>query len=62
LTGTAWRSELKLLASRRLSHLRLRLLQPLRHPHLAVHRRRGGEVLLRLLARARASWRMKYRA
>src|SRR5262245_11148513 len=35
--------------------LRLRPLQPVRHPHLAVHRRRGGEVLLRLLALARAS-------
>src|SRR5262247_790736 len=34
--------------------LRLRLLQPVRHSHLAVHRRRGGEVLLRLLALARA--------
>src|SRR5262249_13799033 len=34
--------------------LRLRLLQPVRHPHLAVHRRRGGQVLLRLLALARA--------
>src|SRR5262245_61805204 len=33
---------------------RLRLLQPVRHPHLAVHRRRGGEVFLRLLALARA--------
>src|SRR4029450_10959837 len=39
---------------RRLSHLRFRLLQPVRHPHLAVHRRRGGEVLLHLLALARA--------
>ena len=29
---------------------RLRLLQPEAHVHLAVHRRRGGEVLLRLLA------------
>src|SRR6266508_2529632 len=29
-------------------------LQPVRHAHLAVHRRRGGEVLLRLLALARA--------
>src|SRR5215831_11987636 len=37
-----------------LRHLRLRLLQPVRHPHLAVHRRRGGEVLLRLLALDRA--------
>src|SRR5262249_20611648 len=35
-------------------HLPLRLLQPIRHPHLAIHRRRGGEVLLRLLALARA--------
>src|SRR5262245_63239903 len=26
--------------------LRLRLLQPILHPHLAVHRRRDGEVLL----------------
>src|SRR5262250_3213778 len=34
-------------------HLRLCLLQPVRHPHLAVHRRRGGEVLFRLLALAR---------
>src|SRR4029434_4496253 len=33
---------------------RLCLLQPVRHPHLAVHRRCGGEVLLRLLALARA--------
>src|SRR5215468_7744062 len=40
--------------SRRLSHLRLRLLQPVRHAHLAVHRRRGGEMLVRLLARAAA--------
>src|SRR5215510_7188224 len=35
-------------------HLRLRLLQPIRHPHLAVHRRRGGEMLLRLFALAPA--------
>src|SRR5713101_8630073 len=34
--------------------LRLRLLQPELHVHLAVHRRRGGEVLLSLLALARA--------
>src|SRR5262245_32213396 len=40
--------------SGRLSHLRLRRLQPICHPHLAVHRRRGGEMLLRLLALARA--------
>jgi hypothetical protein len=33
--------------SRPLSQLRLCLLQPVGHPHLAVHRRRGGEVLLR---------------
>src|SRR5215470_14206526 len=35
------------------SHLRLRLLQPVRHSHLAVHRRRDGEMLLRLLTLAR---------
>src|SRR4029450_7273713 len=34
--------------------LRLRLLQPVRHVHLAIHRGRGGEVLPRLLALARA--------
>src|SRR4030095_15460160 len=33
---------------------RLRLLQPVRHPHLAVRRRRGGEVLAGLIALARA--------
>src|SRR5262249_40050818 len=32
----------------------LRLLQPVRHPHLAVYRRGGGEMLLRLFALARA--------
>src|SRR5499433_1413228 len=32
----------------------LRLLQPVRHPHLVIHRRRSGEMLLRLLALARA--------
>src|SRR5262245_26880426 len=32
----------------------LRLLQPVRHAHLAVNRRRGGEMLLRLLAIPRA--------
>src|SRR5207245_4542160 len=37
-----------------LSHLGLGLLQPVRHPHLAVHRRRGGEMLPRQLALARA--------
>ena len=37
-----------------LGHLRFRLLQPVRHPHLAVHRRCGGEMLLRLLTLARA--------
>src|SRR5262249_26867557 len=36
--------------SSRPCQLRFRLLQPVRHAHLAVHRRRGGEVLLRLLA------------
>src|SRR5262249_42489623 len=40
--------------SGRFRHLPLRLLQPVRHPHLAVHRRRGGEMLLRLFALARA--------
>ena len=35
-------------------HLRLRLLQPVLHAHLAIHRRRGREVLLGLLALARA--------
>src|SRR5262249_32883892 len=40
--------------SSKLLHLSLRLLQPVRHPHLAVHRRRSGEMLLRLLALARA--------
>src|SRR5262249_31220963 len=35
-------------------HLPLRLLQPVPHPHLAVHRRCGGEVLLRLLTLASA--------
>jgi hypothetical protein len=32
----------------------LRFLQPVRHAHLAVHRRRGGEVLLGLLSLVRA--------
>src|SRR5262249_19255045 len=36
------------------AEFRLRFLQPVRHPHLAVHRRRGGEMLLRLLAIAGA--------
>ena len=43
--------------SQRLSQrrqLRLRLLQIEPHVHLAVHRRRDGEVLLRLLTLARA--------
>src|SRR5512132_4011557 len=40
--------------SRARSQLFLRLLQPEAHVHLAVHRRRDGEVLLRLLALARA--------
>src|SRR5262245_32273990 len=44
-----------ILFSCQLLHLRLRLLQSVRHPHLAVHRRRGGEVLLGLFAFARAS-------
>src|SRR5262249_2408888 len=37
-----------------LSHLLLGLLQPVRHAHLAVHRRRGGEMFSGLLALARA--------
>src|SRR5262245_24002704 len=36
-------------------HLRLRPLQPIRHSHVAVQGRRRGEVLLRLLALARAA-------
>src|SRR2546426_5570263 len=40
--------------SGQIPHLRLRLLQPEPHVHVAVHRRRGGEVLLGLLALARA--------
>ena len=39
----------------RLVHLRLHLLLPVRHAHVAVHRRRGGEVLLPLLPFACAS-------
>src|SRR5262245_20193700 len=35
--------------------LRLRLLKPERHVHLAIHRGCGGEVLLRLFRLARAS-------
>src|SRR6266700_5067307 len=38
---------------RSLFQRRLRLFQPEAHVHLAVHRRRGGEVLLRLLTLAR---------
>src|SRR5262252_6132646 len=37
-----------------LAEFRLRLLHPIRHSHVAVHCRRGGQVLVRLLARARA--------
>ena len=37
-----------------LSHLGLGLLQPVRHPHLAEHRRRGGEMCLCLVALAGA--------
>src|SRR5215475_2315758 len=36
------------------SHFRLRFMQPVRHAHLAVHRRRGGEMLPGLLALVRA--------
>src|SRR5262249_48344204 len=46
--------ERRIRTSFRYSHLHLGLLQPVRHPHLAVHRRRGGVVLVRLLALARA--------
>src|SRR5260370_4847403 len=35
-------------SSRQLPHLRLRLLHPVRHPHLAVHRRGRGEMLTRV--------------
>src|SRR5262249_22608340 len=41
-------------SSRQFFHLRLRLLQPIRHTRFSVHRRRGGDVLLRLVALARA--------
>ncbi len=41
--------------SRQFPHLRLRLLPPEPHVHLAVHRHRSGEVLLRLLSLARTS-------
>src|SRR5260370_21541236 len=37
-----------------LTHPRLSLLQPKRHVHVEVHRRRGGEMLGGPLARARA--------
>src|SRR5262249_30907553 len=40
--------------SYQLSHLSLRLLQPVRHPHLAVHRRRGGDVFASLLPLVRS--------
>src|SRR5262249_43320498 len=40
--------------SHQLPQLRPRRLKPEWHVHLAVHRRRGGEVLARLLALARA--------
>src|SRR5262245_43366080 len=40
--------------SSKLLHLCPSLLQPVRHAHLAVHRRRGSEMLLRLRALARA--------
>jgi hypothetical protein len=40
--------------SRQLPHLRLRLLQPEPHVHLAVHRRGGGEVLPGVTVIARA--------
>src|SRR5215469_1722923 len=40
-------------ASGELCPRRFGLLQPVRHPHPAVHRRRGGEVLVALLTLAR---------
>src|SRR5258705_5885465 len=36
-------------SSRQRPHLRLRLLHPVRHLHLVVHRRRGGEMLTRVI-------------
>src|SRR5258705_6108094 len=36
-------------SSRQRPHFRLRLLQPVRHVHLAVHRRRSGEMLARVI-------------
>src|SRR6266436_9043327 len=41
-------------SSRQLPHLHLHLLQPVRHTHLAVQRRRGREVFSGLLALAGA--------
>src|SRR5215472_3379075 len=40
--------------SRQFFQFRSRAVQPVRHSHLAVHRRRYSEMLLRLLALARA--------
>src|SRR6266481_6561821 len=51
--GPAWlQARRGTLMSGQLPHLRLRLLQPVRHVHLAVHRRCGREVFAGLLALA----------
>src|SRR5215467_5694948 len=50
-----WRWSTDGTSSADLLNLRLRLLQPVRHVHFAIHRCRGGEVLLGLLALAGAS-------
>ena len=51
-----WRHRRRLQFSRhsRLFESCLRFVQPVRHAHLTVHRRRRGEVLLRLSALLRA--------
>src|SRR5712692_158749 len=53
-TPSAWELKHIRLASRERPHLQFCLLQPEPHVHLAVHRRRHGEVLLSLLALAGA--------
>src|SRR2546422_8502765 len=54
LAGTTTTVRLVPSPSHQRPHLRLGLLQPEPHVHLAVHRRRGGQMLLRLLALAGA--------
>src|SRR5215467_12138142 len=49
-----WRSRGRSPALGEFRQLSIRLLQPEPNVHLAVHRRRGGEVFARLLALARA--------